>query len=129
MNFEGSNVYLCVSDNAIKYFQRFMKNFLLMLVCDFVLFTSCKKTTHDLSVQALLQNRWVLLSEEYSYPTIPYATSNVYNGLSSDYYQFNLNDTLVVSQGGSPTAPNYPFQSKHKYAIVNDKTIFVYGNV
>ena len=106
-----------------------MKTFLLILTFLLTLFTSCKKTTESPSVQTLLQNRWVVLSETYSWPTISYASPNVYNGLSSDYYQFNSNDTLMSSQSGSPVAPNFPIQSIHKYSLLNDKSIFLYGNV
>jgi hypothetical protein len=106
-----------------------MKTFSLILAFLFALFTSCNKTTQSLSVLALLQNRWVLLSEDYSYPTIPNAMTNVYNGVSSDYYQFNSNDTLISSQAGSPVAPNYPIKSIHKYSLQNDKSIFLYGNI
>lgn len=104
-----------------------MKTFLSILTFLFILFTSCKKTTVDPSVATLLQNRWVLLSETYSYPTIPNAMSNVYTGLSTDYYQFSLNDTFFVSVAGSPAAPNYPIQSSRKYSLLSDKYIFLYG--
>jgi hypothetical protein len=105
-----------------------MKTFLLILTFLFTLFTSCKKTTQSLTVQALLQIRWSVLSEVYSYPTISYASTNVYNGLSSDYYQFNLNDTLIISQAGLPSAPINPFQSIRKYSLLNGKNIILYGN-
>ena len=106
-----------------------MKTFILILSVLLALFTSCKKSSQSPSVQALLQNKWKLLSEEYSYPTIPNAMSNKYDGISSDYYQFTLDDTLIVSQAGLPSAPYNPFQSRRKYSLLNDKNIFLYGNI
>jgi hypothetical protein len=48
--------------------------------------------------------------------------------MSSDYYQFSLNDTFILSQAGSPSAPGYPIQAKRKYSLLDNNHIFLYGN-
>ena len=89
---------------------------------------SCSKSSQNASTQSLLQNRWVLLSESYSYPTIPNSGTEVYNGYAADFYQFNGNDTLMISQSGTIFSPGYPLLLLRKYSLINSNQIFLYGN-
>lgn len=102
-----------------------MKCFIIifLLIASF----SCKKD-NPISPQtiSLIQNKWTLVSEEYYYKNLP--SYNVkYVGISTDYYFFKTNDSLLMHQAGMPGLLNIPFTFSIPYKIISNNSILLPG--
>lgn len=88
---------------------------------------SCKKD-NTISSQSisLIQNKWTVVSEECYYKDLP--SYNVkYVGISTDFYYFKTNDSLLVHQAGAPGVPNIPRNFYTPYKIISNNNILLPG--
>ena len=102
-----------------------MKPVLVLLVIAVPLcITSCSKDGGNVSSQtiALLQHRWTLLSSSLVFPDNATLNSR-YEGISTDYYQFGTNDSLIISQSGQVNLPGMPLSLTTKYSFLDNRRI------
>ena len=95
----------------------------LFIGLSIIILSGCKKDS-SISSQtiSLLQNKWALQSETLVFP----ANSSLdkrYEGVSTDYYLFEKNDTLTINQAGSANLPWQPIQVKVNYRLLNNSTL------
>jgi hypothetical protein len=88
------------------------------------LITSCKKDTAKVSPQTvlLLQNKWTLTSSNLVFPTNT-SLNSTYKGIATDYYQFEVNDSLTIQQAGQVNLSTMPLFITTKYSFIDNSRL------
>lgn len=96
---------------------------ILFIGISLIILSGCKKDS-SISSQtiSLLQNKWTLQSETLVFPTNS-SLDKRYEGVSTDYYLFEKNDTLTINQAGSANLPWQPILLNFKYRLLDNSTL------
>jgi hypothetical protein len=70
----------------------------------------------------LLQHKWALISSNIVFPTNT-SLNSTYKGVSTDYYQFGSNDSLIIRQAGQINLPTLPVSIATKYFFIDNNKL------
>lgn len=100
------------------------KGFILFIVFLNIMLVSCKKESGNVSpeTKSLLQNKWTLISSSVVFPANT-SLNSAYKGVSTDYYYFGSNDSLIISQAGQANLPTIPLSLTVEYSFVNNNSM------